>query len=63
VLTALQQVQPAKISDLHAALEGIPVNTLKKDVKYLVEQGRIEKIGQKRGTFYLLPGDNTEEAP
>jgi Fic family protein len=55
VLTTLQQMQPAKMSDLHAGLEDVPLNTLKKDVKYLVEQGQIEKIGQKRGTIYLLP--------
>lgn len=54
VLTTLQKVQPAKMSDIHAVLADVPLNTLKKDVKYLVEQGRIEKIGQKRGTFYLL---------
>lgn len=54
--------QPAKMSDLHAALLDVPLNTLKKDVKYLVEQGQIEKIGQKRGTIYLLPEEKAQEA-
>jgi hypothetical protein len=63
VLTTLQEVQPAKMSDMHAVLEDIPLNTLKKDMKYLVEQGRIEKIGQKRGTFYLLPEEKVQGSP
>jgi Fic family protein len=63
VLTTLQDVQPAKMSDIHAVLQDVPLNTLKKDVKYLVEQGRLEKIGQKRGTIYLLPEKQVDDAP
>ncbi|MCP4404925.1 MAG: Fic family protein [bacterium] len=63
VLTTLQEVQPAKMSDIHAALHDVPLNTLKKDVKYLVEQRRIEKIGKKRGTIYLLPNEKAQEVP
>ena len=58
VLDALQDIQPAKISDIHAVLHDVPLNTLKKDVKYLVEHERIEKVGKNRGTVYLLPEES-----
>lgn len=61
ILAALPEIQPAKMSDIHAVLQDIPLNTLKKDVKYLVEEGRIEKLGQRRGTIYLLPDKSREE--
>lgn len=61
VLTVLQEGQPAKMSDIHAVLHDVSLNTLKKDVKYLVEQGRLEKIGQRRGTFYLLPEEKADD--
>ncbi len=61
ILTALQEIQPAKISDIHGVLSDVPINTLKKDVKYLVEQGHVEKIGKKRGTIYLLPEEKTQD--
>jgi Fic family protein len=61
VVSTLQEIQPAKISDIHAVLHDVPLNTLKKDVKYLVEHGRIEKVGKNRGTIYLLPDESSQE--
>lgn len=58
ILEVIQASQPVKISDIHAVLHDIPLNTLKKDVKYLVEQHRVEKIGKNRGTIYLLPDEH-----
>jgi Fic family protein len=51
ILDALRKAPPMKISDIHAALPDISINTLKKDVKYLVQQGRIKKVGKNRGTI------------
>ena len=63
VLATLNEVQPAKLSDIHAGMKDVPLNTLKKDVKYLVEQGRLEKLGKKRGTIYLLPEEKAQDVP
>jgi hypothetical protein len=52
-------LQPVKIRDIHAELADIPMNTLKKDMRYLVEQRRVEKIGKNRGTIYILPDDHS----
>lgn len=57
ILEVIQVSQPVKMSDIHAVLQDIPLNTLKKDVKYLVEQHRVKKVGKNRGTIYLLPDE------
>jgi Fic family protein len=53
IADVIQKFQPAKIYDIHAALQDVPMNTLKKDMKYLVDQGVVGKIGKNRGTIYI----------
>lgn len=54
VLALLQNHQPLKISDLTALLPDMSVNTLKKDLQYLIEQQMIERIGRSKATVYLV---------
>ncbi len=54
VLTVLQAHQPVKVSDLSALLPTVSVNTLKKDLQYLVQQKIIERIGGYRATVYVV---------
>lgn len=43
-----------KIGDIHKTLSDISINTLKKDMKYLVENRILEKTGQRKGSIYRL---------
>ncbi len=61
VLAVIEKSQPVKMMDIHALISDVPINTLKKDVKYLVEHSRVEKIGNRRGTIYLLPDAPTQK--
>lgn len=54
VLAVLQDHQPVKISDLAALLPDISINTLKKDLLYMVQQGILERIGELKATVYLV---------
>ncbi len=54
IVNFIKNAQPVKISDIKKSLDDVSPNTLKKDLKYLVEQDVLEKAGQKRGTVYLI---------
>ncbi len=56
VLGFLEKSSPAKLSDLAAHFPDISVNTLKKDLQRLVREEKLEKTGQRKGTFYSLGG-------
>ncbi|GAB5552329.1 MAG: Fic family protein [Saprospiraceae bacterium] len=53
VLNYLINREPIKISDLTNALKEYTPYILKKDVKYLVDEGLIRKIGKGRATTYI----------
>ena len=44
--------QTAKVADIGAALPTFSLNTIKKDVAYMVAQGVLEKSGDLKGAFY-----------
>ena len=46
--------EPVKISDITAALNDYTPYTLKKDMKYLHDQGLVKKLGKARATIYML---------
>ncbi len=54
VLNFLKQASPVKRSDVLARFPEVSVNTLKKDLQHLVREGRLEKMGQRKGTTYTL---------
>lgn len=54
VLAILQKQQPAKLNDLKNNLQDVSVNTLKKDLQYLVQQSRAERIGQSKATVHII---------
>lgn len=54
VLAVLQDHQPVKVSDLSALLPDISINTLKKDLQYMVQQGILERLGELKATVYLV---------
>ncbi len=54
VIEFIKNNEPVKISDIIAALSSYTSYTLKKDVKYLVEEGLIQRIGKARATIYII---------
>ena len=53
----VQHSQPLKISDIAARMNNYSINTLKKDIQYLLSEKQIERIGKGRGTIYIKNDD------
>jgi len=56
VLQFVKESEPVKIKDVKERFSNYTQYTLKKDMKYLVDEGMIRKVGKGRGTFYILQG-------
>ena len=54
VLKFIKVNEPIKISDLTNSLKNYTQYILKKDVKYLVDEGLIKKMGKAKGTIYII---------
>lgn len=61
VLEFIKNNEPVKISDVVAALNNWTSYTLKKDMKYLLEEGIIKKMGKARATIYVMKENNKKE--
>ncbi|MFK7946638.1 MAG: Fic family protein [Saprospiraceae bacterium] len=46
--------EPVKISDITTALSDYTVYTIKKDVKYLLDEKLVKKLGKGRSTVYVI---------
>jgi Fic family protein len=56
VLKFIKESEPAQIGDIEKALKEFSRNTLKKDLKYLVQESLIFKTGDRKGTRYYFRG-------
>ena len=54
LLQFIQNNEPVKISDITSSLKNYTSYTLKKDMKYLTEEGVIKKLGKARATIYVM---------
>lgn len=54
VLDFIRLNEPTKISDIIASLNDFTPYILKKDMKYLVDEGLIKMIGKGKGTIYVV---------
>jgi Fic family protein len=52
VVNFIKENEPIKISDLTSSLDQYTQYILKKDVRYLVDEGVIKKVGKGKGTIY-----------
>lgn len=52
IISFVKARELCKIGDIHKSFSDISINTLKKDMKYLVENHILEKTGQRKGTIY-----------
>ena len=50
----IEDNEPVKISDVTSSMTDYTPYTIKKDMKYLSDEGLIKKLGKARGTIYLL---------
>lgn len=55
VIQFIEDNEPVKISDIIAFLADYTPYTLKKDVKYLCNEGLVQKMGKSRATIYVIP--------
>lgn len=61
ILEFIRNNEPVKISDIISTLKDWTSYTLKKDMKYLVEEGIIKKMGKARATIYVMKENNEKE--
>jgi Fic family protein len=54
ILNFISDNEPVKISDIIPNLKNYTSYTLKKDMKYLADEGYIKKMGQARATIYII---------
>ncbi len=54
IVSLVEKNELCKIGDIHKSLSEVSINTLKKDVKYLVENEILEKSGQRKGSVYKI---------
>ena len=54
VLEFISSNEPVKISDITASLTDFTLYILKKDVKYLVDEGMVRMLGKGKATIYVL---------
>ncbi len=60
ILAFIQANQPVKIGDISEKLPLYTQATIKKDLQYLVTEYEVEKLGENRGTVYIIKKKNTE---
>jgi DeoR/GlpR family transcriptional regulator of sugar metabolism len=53
IVEFVKKVQPVKISDIQKNFEAYPLNTIKKDMQYLIENSLLDKIGKFKATAYI----------
>ncbi len=58
ILEMIRLHQPVKFSDICLALPGYSMNTIKKDIRYLLNEHHIESIGRNKGTVYNIRSGN-----
>ena len=61
ILEFIRNNEPVKISDIISTLKDWTSYTLKKDMKYLVEEGIIKKMGKARATIYVMKENSEKE--
>lgn len=57
VLNFISENQPVKIGDIVQNMTAYNLETIRKDLQYLVREMEIEKLGKNRGTMYIIRKD------
>ena len=54
ILNIIKTNQPVRLADINNLLKEVSINTIRKDLKYLVVEGFLNKVGKNKGTSYLI---------
>ncbi len=54
LLKFIKENEPVKISDVTASLKDFTPYTLKKDMRYLSDEGLVKKMGKAKATIYII---------
>ena len=54
ILSIIKKKQPVRLADVFGLLKDVSINTIRKDLKYLVIEGFLRKTGKNKGTSYLI---------
>ena len=60
VLKFIEENEPVKISDITSSMTNYTPYTLKKDMKYLSDEGIVKKLGKARATIYVINDKESE---
>lgn len=60
ILEFIKENQPTKVKDVSERFEEESRNTIKKDLQYFLNEGLVERLGQGRGTIYIMKTDEEE---
>ena len=52
ILKLIEANEPLKLGEIHHAMPNESINTIKKDLQYLLAQNEIEALGVGKGTVY-----------
>jgi DeoR/GlpR family transcriptional regulator of sugar metabolism len=53
-LEILEEKRRVQVGDLKEVFPKVSKRTLRRDFKFLIQQGLVEKVGEKNNTFYQL---------
>lgn len=62
IIEFIKKNEPVKISDITSSMNDYTPYTLKKDMRYLSDQGVIKKMGKARATIYIVNEEKKTEA-
>ena len=54
IVDFIKEKQPVKLNDIRTAFADISINTIKKDLQYLKTEGKLETVGEGKGTVYVI---------
>ena len=58
IVKFIEENEPVKISDITSSMKAYTSYTIKKDMKYLSDEGVIKKMGKARATIYVMKKPN-----
>ena len=60
VLKFIEENEPVKINDITSSMTNYTPYALKKDMKYLSDEGIVKKLGKARATIYVINDKESE---
>ena len=55
ILAFIEEHQPVKLADITSHFPHVSIHTIKKDIQVLQKEKKIEKMGEYKGSIYMIP--------